>query len=84
MNLTFGLFRVEAALVLSAETRHVAKDVPPEAGLLLTGAQLHMMNHLQALACSQATDERGMTKRMLRGLWSARQDISCHALPALL
>lgn len=83
MTLTFGLFRVEAALVLSAGMRHVAKDIPPEAGLLLTGAQLHTMNHLQALACSQATDEKGMRKRTLRGVWSARQDISYHAVPAL-
>lgn len=66
--------------MLGAGVRHVAKDIPPEAGLLLTGAQLQTMNHLQALACSQATDERGMTKRMLRGVWSARQDISDHAL----
>lgn len=83
VNLTFGLFRVEAALVLSAGMRHVAKDVPPEAGLLLTGAQLHTMNHLQALACSQATDEKGMkTKRTLRGVWPARTGhlLSCSSL----
>lgn len=56
MNLTFDLFRVEAAPVLG----HVAK----EAGLLLTGAQSRGMNHFQALASSQAAGE-GMTKRTL-------------------
>lgn len=42
----------------SAGTQHVARDIPPEAILLLTGTQLHMMNHLQAPAFSEATDEK--------------------------
>lgn len=42
----------------SAGTQHVARDIPPEAILLLTGTQLHMMNHLQTPAFSKATDEK--------------------------